>query len=242
MFIWQITLDRHGPRPLPNICLLPDPPCLSFPTTFKYTVYLNSYTLLHYHQMNKIKSVQKIDFLRRALWSINLIKSKINRQLLKVFFIFCFFLFLLNILQNLLRPGPLGKIKLKRVFGPFVYLLPIINVAALCSLISKQVYTLTQSQWLSHPNIHSIIQHPTMQLEQSEPYTANEGGDLAFALYFFASRKDRKRGRGKGVHCSMCACATRIARRMHLHLVRRKNCKKGEERTIDHFVHVQKDA
>jgi hypothetical protein len=26
MFKWQISLDRHGPRPLPNVCLLPDPP------------------------------------------------------------------------------------------------------------------------------------------------------------------------------------------------------------------------
>jgi hypothetical protein len=31
----QITLDRHGPRPSPKICLLLNSPCFSFPTTFK---------------------------------------------------------------------------------------------------------------------------------------------------------------------------------------------------------------
>jgi hypothetical protein len=32
----KINLDRHGPRPLPNICLLPNPHCFSFPPTFKH--------------------------------------------------------------------------------------------------------------------------------------------------------------------------------------------------------------
>jgi hypothetical protein len=32
----KINLDRHGPRPLPNIWLLPDPHCFSFPPTFKH--------------------------------------------------------------------------------------------------------------------------------------------------------------------------------------------------------------
>jgi hypothetical protein len=31
----QTTLDRHGPRPIPNICHLPDPSSFSLPTTFK---------------------------------------------------------------------------------------------------------------------------------------------------------------------------------------------------------------
>ncbi len=30
----EIILDRHGPGPSPTICLLPDPPSFSFPTTF----------------------------------------------------------------------------------------------------------------------------------------------------------------------------------------------------------------
>jgi hypothetical protein len=35
MFKLKINLDRHGPRPLSNIWLLPDPPFFSFPPTFK---------------------------------------------------------------------------------------------------------------------------------------------------------------------------------------------------------------
>jgi hypothetical protein len=34
MFKWRITLDRHGPTLLPNICALPEHPYFSFPTTF----------------------------------------------------------------------------------------------------------------------------------------------------------------------------------------------------------------
>jgi hypothetical protein len=35
MFKLKINLDRHGPRPLPNIWLLPGPNSVSFPSTFK---------------------------------------------------------------------------------------------------------------------------------------------------------------------------------------------------------------
>ncbi len=35
MFKFKINLDRHGPGPLSNIWLLPDPPFFSFPPTFK---------------------------------------------------------------------------------------------------------------------------------------------------------------------------------------------------------------
>ncbi len=35
MFKFKINLDRHGPRPLPNICILPGPHYFSFPSTFK---------------------------------------------------------------------------------------------------------------------------------------------------------------------------------------------------------------
>ncbi len=35
MFKSKINLDRHGPRPLSSIWLLPDPPFFSFPPTFK---------------------------------------------------------------------------------------------------------------------------------------------------------------------------------------------------------------
>jgi hypothetical protein len=35
MFKWQITLSRRDRRPLLNICFLSDPPCFSFPTSFK---------------------------------------------------------------------------------------------------------------------------------------------------------------------------------------------------------------
>ncbi len=31
----QKNLDRHGPRPIPNVCHLPDPPWYSVQTTFK---------------------------------------------------------------------------------------------------------------------------------------------------------------------------------------------------------------
>jgi hypothetical protein len=38
MFKLKINLDRHGPRPLPIICLLPGPHCFSFPSTFNVPV------------------------------------------------------------------------------------------------------------------------------------------------------------------------------------------------------------
>ncbi len=38
MFKLKINFDRHGPRLLPNICLLPNPHCFSFPPTFKVCV------------------------------------------------------------------------------------------------------------------------------------------------------------------------------------------------------------
>ncbi len=31
----KTNLDRHGQRPIPIICHLPDPPSFSLPTTFK---------------------------------------------------------------------------------------------------------------------------------------------------------------------------------------------------------------
>jgi hypothetical protein len=34
MFKLKMNLDRHGPRPLPNIFLLPGPHCFSFQSTF----------------------------------------------------------------------------------------------------------------------------------------------------------------------------------------------------------------
>jgi hypothetical protein len=39
MFKLKINLDCHGPRPLPNICLLPNPHCFSFPPTFKLVLF-----------------------------------------------------------------------------------------------------------------------------------------------------------------------------------------------------------
>ncbi len=37
----KTNLDRHGPRPIPIICHLPDPPSFSLPTTFKRMLLLN---------------------------------------------------------------------------------------------------------------------------------------------------------------------------------------------------------
>jgi hypothetical protein len=35
MFKCQITLDRHGLRPLPDVCLIPSPSCFSLRSTLK---------------------------------------------------------------------------------------------------------------------------------------------------------------------------------------------------------------
>ncbi len=62
----EIILDPHGLGPSPNICIFPEPPSFSFPTTFKGVMFSLSWylTLVVNNRWCKNKGIFKVSNLR----------------------------------------------------------------------------------------------------------------------------------------------------------------------------------
>jgi hypothetical protein len=88
----KINLDRHGPRPLPIICLLPGPHCTSFPSTFKEL--FNDTTLM------QIQSGRTVPLIFRSEVLIVWVFFALNNRTSCDFFLSLFILLLLVFENN----------------------------------------------------------------------------------------------------------------------------------------------